>query len=176
MLLTQLRSLEHLLSQQSQVSQDGPHGPVPPASSATPPPRLSPHERRRRQAFEQDLLTERGWREGYDVLKPSRWMTRFWPDLEFLNTALSRLETNSFTLLGGSAAFPAQARAFYQRLADYQAFTVALAQEGLRLARGRLGSDRPLAVPPPTTPEAAAAALQGPTLAEIRARAATEVR
>jgi hypothetical protein len=176
-LMTHLRTLEHVLSQQSQAAQDGSNGPTPAQSGAAPPApaRLSPTERRRRQALEQDLLTERGWRDGYEVLKPSRWMTRFWPDLEFLNTALTRLEANSFTLLGGSPAFPAQARAFYARLADYRAFTVALAQEGMRLARGRLGSDYPPAVPPATTPEAEAAALQGPTLAEIRARAAPEV-
>jgi hypothetical protein len=105
-------------------------------------------------------------------------MTRFWPDLEFLNTALSRLEANSFTLLGGSAAFPAQARAFYQRLADYRAFTVALAQEGLRLARGRFehdrGQDDSLATATSSTLEAEAAALHGPTLAELRARARSE--
>jgi hypothetical protein len=178
MLLTQLRALEHMLSQQRQPVQEGPNGPSPPSSGATPSPpaRLSPPERRRRQALEQDLLTERGWRDGYDVLKPSRWMTRFWPDLEFLNTALTRLEANSFTLLGGSSAFPAQARAFYARLADYRAFTVALAQEGMHLARGRFGSDHLPAVLPATTPEAEAAVLQGPTLAELRARAATEVR
>jgi hypothetical protein len=113
-------------------------------------------------------------------------MSRFWSDLLFLNTALQRLETNSFTLLGGSAAFPTYARAFYQRLADYRAFTDALAREALRLARGRFGSDLPQDAPPAApqrndatvspapTPEAEAVALQGPTLAEIRARAVQE--
>jgi hypothetical protein len=81
-------------------------------------------------------------------------------------------------LLGGSAAFPTQARAFYQRLADYRTFTVALAQEGLRLARGRFerntGQDDPPATAASSTLEAEAAALQGPTLAELRARAGVE--
>jgi hypothetical protein len=187
-LLTRLRTLEHTLQQQYSTLPTVSNGvaPMPGSATSSAPVRLSPAERRRRQALEQDLLTERGWREGYEVLQPSRWMSRFWSDLLFLNTALQRLETNSFTLLGGSAAFPTHARAFYQRLADYRAFTDALAREALRLARGRFGSDMPQDVPPASpqrndapvpsshTPEAEAVALQGPTLAELRARAMQE--
>jgi hypothetical protein len=68
--------------------------------------------RHRTWAREQDILTERGWQEGYVVFKPSRWMTRFFFDAVLpLNTALNRLEANSFTLLGSFESFSTHARA-----------------------------------------------------------------
>jgi hypothetical protein len=193
-LMTQLRLLEqtiqhHLSASPRAVSgatvgQDAPAASLPsPAGNGIPPPAgvpaarpLSRAERRRREAVEQDVLTERGWREGYDVMKCSRWMSRYWPDLLFLNFALSRLEANSFTLLGGTAAFSGQARAFYQKLADYRACTVALAHEAKRLAGGRFPAEdtRPPDAPP--SPDAETTAFSGPTRAESRALGAQEHR
>jgi hypothetical protein len=149
--------------------------PTPPAPAR----QRSPWMRHRTWAREQDLLTERGWQEGYVVCKPSRWMTRFFFDaLLPLNTALQRLEANSFTLLGTSQAFPAHARALAQQLADLRASVRRLARLAERLARGRFPAaeeqepDEPAASDErgePPTPAEDLDALQGPTLAETRA-------
>ena len=182
-LVTQLQTLEQTL--QTALT--------PTNGAAAAPPRLPPAERHRRWALEQNVLTDRGFREGYEVLQPSRWMHRFWPSLLHLNTALQRLEANSFTMLGGGAAeFSDQARALYQRLADYRAFTNDLTRQAEHLARGRFEPDTPrqptkrqqphrsgaktdpAPATPVSTPEAEAAALHGPTLAEHRAQPATE--
>jgi hypothetical protein len=182
-LVTQLQSLEQTL--QAALT--------PTNGAAAAPPRLPPAERHRRWALEQDLLTDRAFREGYEVLQPSRWMHRFWPSLLQLNTALQRVETNSFTQLGGGEeAYSHHARAFYQRLADYRAFTNDLTRQAEHLARGRFEPDtpcqptkrrrprrskakaNPTPVAPVSTPEAEAAALHEPTLAEHRAQPATE--
>jgi hypothetical protein len=135
--------------------------------------------RHRTWAREQDILTERGWQEGYVVFKPSRWMTRFFFDaLLPLNTALSRLEANSFTLLGTSQSFSAHARDFSQELADFRASARRLARQAERLARGRLPAAEDKEPDETASPPLAEDldALRGPTLAETRARAAQDGR
>jgi hypothetical protein len=103
------------------------------------------------------------------------------------------VETNSFTQVGGgNKVYADHARALYQRLADYRAFTHDLTRQAENLARGRFepetprqpGKHRrphrsdakpdPAPVAPVSTPEAEAAALHGPTLAEHRAQPTTE--
>jgi hypothetical protein len=135
--------------------------------------------RHRIWAREQDILTERGWQEGYVVFKPSRWMTRFFFDaLLPLNTALQRLEANSFTLLGTFETFSDHARDFLQQLADLRASARRLARQAERLARGRLPTAETEGPAEPATPPAEEDldALQGPTLAETRARVAQDGR
>ena len=149
------------------------------APPAPPPRRESPWMRHRTWAREQDILTERGWQEGYVVFKPSRWMTRFFFDAVLpLNTALNRLEANSFTLLGTSQSFSVHARDFSQQLADFRASARRLARQAERLARGRLPTAEPEAPVETATPSATEelGALQGPTLAETRAPAAQDGR
>jgi ABC-type uncharacterized transport system fused permease/ATPase subunit len=126
---------------------------------------------------EQGILTERGWQEGYVVLKPSRWMSRFFFDaLLPLNTALTRLETNAFSLLATSDAFQPHAREVYQQLADYRATAKRLARLAERLARGRPSGAKRTS-PDETRPavEAERTALQGPSLADERAQHAEEM-
>jgi hypothetical protein len=140
--------------------------------------RESPWVRHRTWAREEDLLTERGWREGYIVFKPSRWMTRFFFDhLLPLNSALSRLEANTFNLLGASDAFAHHARAFFQQLADYRVTSRRLARQAERLARGRFSkaeADGETISEVPTL-EADLVALRGSSLEEERARATQEI-
>ena len=137
--------------------------------------RESPWVRHRAWAVEQGILTERGWREGYVAFKPCRWMTRFFFDQVLpLNSAMSRLETNAFNLLGISEAFVFQARSFFQQLADLRVTFRKLTREAERLARGRFGKEEQARETLPTRPtvETELAALQEPLLAEKRARAA----
>ena len=147
-----------------------PSAPTQPPSS--PPRRESPWVRHRTRAREQDILTERGWQEGYVVFKPARWMTRFFFDaLLPLNTALNRLEANSFGLLGASAAFSDHARAFSQELGDFRSSAKRLARQAERLARGRLPAAKAEESEAAPAPGEYLEVLQGPTLAETRAAA-----
>ena len=136
------------------------------------PRRESPWVRHRAWAVEQGILTERGWGEGYVAFKPCRWMTRFFFDHVLpLNSAMSRLETNAFNLLGISEAFVFQARSFFQQLADLRVTFRKLTREAERLARGRFGKEereREALLTQPTV-ETELATLQEPSLTEKRA-------
>jgi hypothetical protein len=137
--------------------------------------RESPWVRHRAWAVEQGILTDRGWREGYVAFKPCRWMTRFFFDQVLpLNSALSRLETNAFNLLGISEAFVFHARGFFQQLADLRVTFRKLTREAEHLARGRFGKAEKAQETLPTQPtvETELAALQDPSLAEKRAKTA----
>jgi hypothetical protein len=152
---------------------------MPPSASESQPRRESPWMRHRTWAREQDILTERGWREGYVVFKPSRWMTRFFFDHVLpLNSALSRLEANTFSLLGASDTFVYHARDFFQQLADYRITTRRLTRQAERLARGRFHradteEEATHATPPGDTE---LTSLREPSLEEQRARTARDSR
>lgn len=133
----------------------------------------SPWIRHRNWARDHNILTEHGWREGYVVFKPSRWMTRFFFEhLLPLNSALTRLEANSFQLLGISEPFVQRARHVFQQLADLRVTCRILAREAERLARGRLGKAEHRHQPDTSAPaiETELEALQALSLAEQRAR------
>jgi hypothetical protein len=147
---------------------------TPSAPAASP---QSPQTRRRAWVVEHDILTERGWREGYYALKPCRWLGRLLPELEALNTALARLEANSFSLLGGQAGFAEAAQGLYQDLADYRATTRRLTRRITGLALGRVGPRAPATTPDTAdrpTPADEATALQAPSLTEVRTPRAPE--
>jgi hypothetical protein len=100
---------------------------------------LSPLEEARQTARAHDILTEHGFRAGYVVLKPSRWLGRFWLDIERFNTALQRVETNTFTLLGSRQVdFTPHLQAFLAVLADYRVTTRRLTRHAHTLASGRV--------------------------------------
>ena len=137
------------------------------------PRRESPWVRHRAWAVEQGILTERGWREGYVAFKPCRWMTRFFFDhLLPLNSAMNRLETNAFNLLGISEAFVFHARGFFQQLADLRVTFRKLTREAERLARGRFSKEERGQETISTLPtvDTELAALQDSSLAEKRAK------
>jgi len=108
-------------------------------STATLPARReSPLVRQRTWALEHGVLTPRGAQDGYVVLKPSRALIRCWSELLALNSALTRLETNTLTLLGAGDAFVDAARDVVQQVKAWQGDTRRLARAIERLARGRL--------------------------------------
>jgi hypothetical protein len=93
----------------------------------------------REQALQGHILTEAGFAQGYVVLKPGRWLWRFWLELERLNDALQRVETQTFTLLGNRQTdFRPHLDAFLAVLADYRATTRRLTYHAHTLASGRV--------------------------------------
>jgi hypothetical protein len=100
---------------------------------------LSPLAEAQQTARADDILTEHGFLAGYVVLKPSRWLGRFWLDIERFNTALQRVETNTFTLLGNRQVdFTPHLQAFLAVLADYRVTTRRLTRHAHALASGRV--------------------------------------
>src|SRR5262245_5282505 len=96
--------------------------------STLPARRESPLARQRTWALEQGLLTPRGAQDGYVILKPSRALMRCWPELLALNSALTRLETNTLTLLGVGDSFVDAARDVLQQVKAWQGDTRRLAR------------------------------------------------
>jgi len=153
----------------------------------------------REQALQDHILTDAGFDQGYVVLQPSRWLWRFWLELERFNTALQRVETHTFTLLGNRQTdFLPHLQAFQAVLDDYRATTRRLTYHATTLASGRVTELEKLTqqvvgawrddpspparvdVPPHDEPPGAAdlprpvpdlTALYGPSLADERAAA-----
>jgi hypothetical protein len=99
----------------------------------------------REQALQGQILTDAGFAQGYVVLQPSRWLWRFWLELERFNSALQRVETHTFTLLGNRQTdFLPHLQAFQAVLDDYRATTRRLTQHAHTLASGRVKDLAPL--------------------------------
>jgi hypothetical protein len=99
----------------------------------------------REQALQGHILTDAGFDQGYVVLQPSRWLWRFWLELERFNSALQRVETHTFTLLGNRQTdFLPHLQAFQAVLDDYRATTRRLTQHAHTLASGRVKDLEPL--------------------------------
>jgi hypothetical protein len=114
------------------------------SSHATPAPqhrgshRPATTQEARAQALQGHILTEAGFAQGYVVLKPGRWLWRFWLELERFNDALQRVETHTFTLLGNRQTdFLPHIQAFQAALADYRITTRRLTYHANTLAAGR---------------------------------------
>ena len=99
----------------------------------------------REQALQNHILTDAGFAQGYVVLQPSRWLWRFWLDLERFNAALQRVETQTFTLLGNRQTdFLPHIQALQAVLDDYRATTRRLTHHAHTLAAGRVKDLAPL--------------------------------
>jgi hypothetical protein len=99
----------------------------------------------REQALHDAILTQAGFDHGYVVLQPSRWLWRFWLEFERFNSALQRVETHTFTLLGNRQTdFLPHLQAFQAVLDDYRATTRRLTQHAHTLASGRVKDLEPL--------------------------------
>jgi hypothetical protein len=99
----------------------------------------------REQALQNQILTSAGFAQGYVVLQPSRWLWRFWLDLERFNSALQRVETQTFTLLGNRQTdFLPHIQALQAVLDDYRATTRRLTHYAHTLASGRVKDLEPL--------------------------------
>jgi hypothetical protein len=73
------------------------------------------------------------------VLQPSRWLWRFWLEVEHFNHALKRVEAESFVLLDSrQTAFRLHLDAFLACLADYRATTRRLTYHAYALASRRV--------------------------------------
>jgi hypothetical protein len=93
----------------------------------------------REQALQGHILTDAGFDQGYVVLQPSRWLWRFWLELERFNAALQRVETQTFTLLGNRQTdFLPHIQALQAVLDDYRATTRRLTYHATTLASGRV--------------------------------------
>jgi hypothetical protein len=93
----------------------------------------------RQQARDDAILTQKGFDQGYVVLQPSRWLWRFWLELEHFNHALKRAEAESLVLLESrQTAFRLHLDAFLACLADYRATTRRLTYHAHALASRRV--------------------------------------
>jgi hypothetical protein len=128
--------------------------PSPDTPIATPPRGAPAHRRRERVtgprrpvttqearelARDHAILTEQGFQQGYVVLQPSRWLWRCWLDLERFNTALQRVEAQTFLLLDNRQTdYGLHLAAFKAVLADYRATLRRLTYHAHTLASGRV--------------------------------------
>src|SRR5262245_60384736 len=106
--MTPLATISPAWPLQKEKTMDTPH----PDLSLDTPPRADalPRRRERRRpvttqesreyALHDAILTDKGFQQGYVVLKPGRWLWRVWLEFERFNDALQRVETQTFTLLG----------------------------------------------------------------------------
>jgi hypothetical protein len=93
----------------------------------------------REQARTNAILTEQGFQQGYVVLQPSRWLWRCWLDLERFNTALQRVEAQTFLLLDNRQTdYGLHLAAFKAVLADYRTTLRRLTYHAHTLASGRV--------------------------------------
>lgn len=125
---------------------------VAPAASA-PPTRRSARRRRPRD-WAPRHTPPLGSDEDTLPFTPSRWMTRFVPQLVQLNAALQRLEDNTFTLLGmperGYLRLAPALRRFLEALHAYRQTTRQLTAQAQALSRGQVEQTEPDdATPPP---------------------------
>lgn len=157
---------------ESTVSTNGVHPPSSQTDAPSPPRRGrgSRAERHRTWARDQDILTARGWHEGYVVLRPSRVMGRlFFEGIAPLNSALEHLERNALTLMSGSqrAAFGDHTEQIFTTLATVRTLMHELIRLCERGARGQFDGGRggdPEASPERLEPGELAAALHEPSL------------
>jgi hypothetical protein len=93
----------------------------------------------RQQARDDALLTAKGFDQGYVVLQPSRWLWRFWLEIESFNRALQRAEAESLVLLDSRQTdFRRHLDAFLAALEDYRVTTRRLTRHAHALASRRV--------------------------------------
>jgi hypothetical protein len=93
----------------------------------------------RQQARADGLLTPKGFDQGYVVLQPSRWLWRFWLEVDSFNRALQRVEAESLVLLDSRQTdFRPHLDAFLAELETYRATTRRLTHHAHALASRRV--------------------------------------